>query len=143
MWGCGDNCGGGGGMRSWLPKMAQFSKILIMTLYPIFYLFPPFFLTFWFKDFRILISLIELKKCFQKKFSGNIFILSQTEAGTFNSIHEINKTNYHTRHVKPILALKIIIYAITENNSNFRGFEPFTSFSSEILSSVGNVMLQK
>lgn len=107
-------------MRSWPPKMAQFSKILIMTLYPIFYLFPPFFLHFGLKFFRILISLIELKKCFQKKFSGNILILSQTEAGTFNSIHEINKTNYHTRHVKPILALKIIIYAITENNSNFQ-----------------------
>ena len=66
---------------------------------------PPFFLHFCFKFFRILISLIELKKFSQKKFSGNILILSQTEAGTFNSIHEINKTNYHTRHVKPILAL--------------------------------------
>ena len=107
-------------MRSWPPKMAQFSKILIMTLYPIFYLFPPLFLHFGLKFFRILISLIELKKCFQKKFSVNILILSQTEAGTFNSIHEINKTNYHTRHVKPILALKTIIYAITENNSNFQ-----------------------
>ena len=124
--GGGDNCGGvaiivgGGGIRSWPPKMAQFSKILITTLYPIFYLFPPLFLHFGLKFFRILISLIELKKCFQKKFSVNILILSQTEAGTFNSIHEINKTNYHTRHFKPILALKTIIYAITENNSNFQ-----------------------
>ena len=74
---------GGGGMRSWPLKMAQFSKILIMTLYQYSTSSPHFFfLHFCFKFFRILISLIELKKCFQKKFSGNILILSQTEAGT-------------------------------------------------------------
>lgn len=74
--------GGGGGMRSWPLKMAQFSKILIMTLYQYSTSSPHFFLHFCFKSFRILISLIELKKCFQKKFSRNILILSQTEAGT-------------------------------------------------------------
>ena len=80
--GGGDTCGGGGGMRSWPLKMAQFSKILIMTLYQYSTSSPNFFLHFCFKSFRILISLIELKKCFQKKFSGNILILSQIEAGT-------------------------------------------------------------
>ena len=83
---------------------------------------PIFFYIFVLSLLEFLFHWLNWRNAFKRNFQEifSFYRRSKQERMTFNGIHEINKTNYHTRHIKPILALKITSYAITENNSNFQ-----------------------